>query len=161
RGAITLAGVLTLPLVLGDGSAFPARDLAIFLATAVILISLVTASVGLPILLKGLEMPPETMAEQEESLARQQAATKAIAAVEKAQQALLKEAPATDADIYTHCGDARHRAIQAASGQHRRGRCRPGATAQVGCRRAHAAPGRSAGRAQRDLPHGAASADFR
>ncbi len=102
RGAITLAGVLTLPLVLGDGSAFPARDLAIFLATAVILISLVTASVGLPILLKGLEMPPETMAEQEESLARQQAATKAIAAVEKAQQALLKEAPATDADIYTH-----------------------------------------------------------
>src|SRR5690606_23005283 len=32
RGAITLAGVLTLPLVLADGTDFPARDLAIFLA---------------------------------------------------------------------------------------------------------------------------------
>ena len=32
RGAITLAGVLTLPLVLNDGTPFPARDLAIFLA---------------------------------------------------------------------------------------------------------------------------------
>lgn len=34
RGAITLAGVLTLPLTMSDGSPFPARDLAIFLARA-------------------------------------------------------------------------------------------------------------------------------
>ena len=32
RGAITLAGVLTLPLVSLDGTPFPARELAIFLA---------------------------------------------------------------------------------------------------------------------------------
>ena len=32
RGAITLAGVMTLPLVLGDGAPFPARDLATLLA---------------------------------------------------------------------------------------------------------------------------------
>jgi len=30
RGTITLAGVLTLPLTMNDGSAFPARDLASF-----------------------------------------------------------------------------------------------------------------------------------
>ncbi|WP_295496804.1 TSUP family transporter [uncultured Ralstonia sp.] len=43
RGAITLAGVLTLPLFLPDGSAFPARDLVIFLAASVILFSLLGA----------------------------------------------------------------------------------------------------------------------
>jgi len=59
RGAITLAGVLTLPLALDDGTPFPARDLAIFLAAGVIIFSLVIASVGLPLLLKGLAMPPE------------------------------------------------------------------------------------------------------
>lgn len=32
RGALTLAGVLTLPLTMNDGSIFPGRDLAIFLA---------------------------------------------------------------------------------------------------------------------------------
>ena len=46
RGAITLAGVLTIPLALADGTPFPARDLAIFLASGVILVSLVAASVG-------------------------------------------------------------------------------------------------------------------
>jgi len=102
RGAITLAGVLTLPLALPDGSPFPARDLAIFLATTVILISLVAASLGLPILLKNLQMPPETVEAREEQQARHEAATKAIAAIEKAQQSLLQQAPAADADIYTH-----------------------------------------------------------
>jgi CPA1 family monovalent cation:H+ antiporter len=102
RGAITLAGVLTLPLALPDGTPFPARDLAVFLATMVILVSLAGASLGLPALLKNLQMPPETMEAQEESLAREQAARQAIAAIEKAQQAMLRKAPAADADIYTH-----------------------------------------------------------
>jgi len=102
RGAITLAGVLTLPLALADGTPFPARDLAVFLATAVILVSLLMASIGLPALLKGLQMPPETIEAREESLARHKAAMQAIAAIEKTQQALLKKAPPEDADIYTH-----------------------------------------------------------
>src|SRR3546814_14732920 len=56
RGAITLAGVLTLPLALGDGSPFTARDLAIFLAMGVIIFSLIVASIGLPLLLNGLQI---------------------------------------------------------------------------------------------------------
>src|SRR3546814_12452414 len=40
-------------LALDDGTAFPARDLAIFLAAGVIIVSLVLASVALPLLLKG------------------------------------------------------------------------------------------------------------
>lgn len=51
RGAVTLAGILTLPLQLPDGSAFPARDLAIFLAAGVIIASLAAASIGLPLLI--------------------------------------------------------------------------------------------------------------
>lgn len=55
RGTITLAGVLTLPLLLPSGAAFPGRDLAIFLAAAVIIISLIAASVCLPLLLKNAQ----------------------------------------------------------------------------------------------------------
>ena len=40
RGAITLAGILTLPLAMNDGTSFPARDLVIFLAAGVIILSL-------------------------------------------------------------------------------------------------------------------------
>lgn len=55
RGAVTLAGVLTLPLLLPTKDIFPARDLAIFLAATVIIISLLIASIGLPLILKGGE----------------------------------------------------------------------------------------------------------
>ncbi|KLN47424.1 sodium:proton antiporter, partial [Providencia rettgeri] len=54
RGAITLAGILTLPLLMPDGSLFPNRDVAIFLAMGVILCSLLIASIALRILTKGL-----------------------------------------------------------------------------------------------------------
>lgn len=96
RGAITLAGVLSLPLLLPDGTPFPARDLAIFLATAVILVTLITASIGLPRLLRGLELPEETTALQEEDLARQHAASAAIAAVEKSRQGAQYDTAETD-----------------------------------------------------------------
>ena len=89
RGAITLAGVMTLPLALPDGAPFPARDLTIFLASTVILISLIAASIGLPRLLGGLQLPAEPAEQQEEDLARREAASAAIAAVERAQVELM------------------------------------------------------------------------
>lgn len=55
RGAITLAGILTLPLFMLDGTAFPARDLAIFIAMGVILLSLIIASVALPLLTRDID----------------------------------------------------------------------------------------------------------
>jgi monovalent cation/hydrogen antiporter len=85
RGTITLAGVLTLPLTVNDGSAFPARDLAIFLAAGVIIVSLVAASFSLPLLLKGLELPPEPSQHEKEDRARIAAAEAAIQAIEQAQ----------------------------------------------------------------------------
>jgi len=109
RGAITLAGVLTLPLTLTDGSAFPARDLAIFLAAGVIILSMGLASIALPMLLKGLEMPPEPSEQAEEDAARIAIAEAAIRAIERQQQDwladgehpdLCAEASAQAIDIY-------------------------------------------------------------
>lgn len=51
RGAITLAGVLSIPLLLPDGTPFPGRYLLVFLATGVILFSLVCGIIILPLLL--------------------------------------------------------------------------------------------------------------
>lgn len=101
KGAITLAGILTLPLTLTDGTAFPARDLAIFLAAGVIIVSLIAASIGLPLLLEDLELP----AEAEEGVydtARVTAAEAAIRAIEQAQHALAEGR--TDADLYAQAG---------------------------------------------------------
>ncbi|MFL6562359.1 MAG: cation:proton antiporter, partial [Bacillus sp. (in: firmicutes)] len=50
RGAVTLAGAFTIPYVLADGGPFPQRSLIIFIAAGVILVTLLAASVFLPIL---------------------------------------------------------------------------------------------------------------
>lgn len=107
RGAITLAGVMTLPLLMPDGTPFPARELAVFLATAVILLSLVMASIGLPQLLKGLELPEESAGQLEEDRARHDAAAAAIAAIKDARYNLLNQT--ADTDIHT---DAAARMIE-------------------------------------------------
>jgi Na+/H+ antiporter len=95
-----LAGVLTLPLVLPDGSPFPARALTIFLACSVILISLLTASIALPRLLAGMTFPAEPEEQQEEDLARREAANAAITAIEKTQIALMESEACIDPDVY-------------------------------------------------------------
>ncbi len=86
RGAITLAGILTLPFFVQDGSLLPARNLAIFLATGVIIVSLVVASIALPTLLKGVELPPEDHAHTVADRARKAAALAAIRELENTQR---------------------------------------------------------------------------
>lgn len=98
RGAITLAGALILPLTLADGAPFPARDLAIFLASSVIIGSLLGASVFLPLLLKGFRAPDEVGADAAESAARDAAAEAAMAAIEKAQHDM--SAGKSDPEVY-------------------------------------------------------------
>jgi CPA1 family monovalent cation:H+ antiporter len=103
RGAITMAGVLTLPLTLPGGAPFPGRDLAIFYASAVIIVSLLVASIGLPRVLRGLEVPEESSEEAEEDHARHDAAISAIAAIEKAAHAHLDKEH--DADVHASAVD--------------------------------------------------------
>jgi CPA1 family monovalent cation:H+ antiporter len=84
RGALTMAGVMTLPLALPDGAPFPARHVAIFLASSVIVVSLLLASAALPALLRDLRMPAEPEAKCNEDDARHAATLAAIEALEKA-----------------------------------------------------------------------------
>ncbi len=100
RGAITLAAALTLPLTLSDGAPFPSRDLVILLASGVILTSLVIASVGLPVLLRGLRLPADEAAVGQRDRARIVTAKAAIAEIERAQHDLAA-ADGDGADRYT------------------------------------------------------------
>ncbi|WP_370931640.1 Na+/H+ antiporter [Bartonella sp. DGB1] len=87
RGTITLAGVLTLPFVLNDGLPLADRDLIIFLAAGVIILSLIVATFALPILLANSNFTIEGSNEaQLEQAARIAATEAAILAVEKSVQ---------------------------------------------------------------------------
>lgn len=52
RGIVTMAGVLSIPFFLDNGEVFPERSLILFLTAGVILFTLVSATVFLPILSK-------------------------------------------------------------------------------------------------------------
>lgn len=71
RGAVTLAGVMSLPLLLNSGEAFPERDLLILIAAGVILLSLLVASAALPRILPLL--PQDNAALHEHELNRHRA----------------------------------------------------------------------------------------
>lgn len=95
KGAVTFAGILTLPVAMPDGSSFPVRDLAIFLAMGVILLSLVMASIALPVLAHRFQFAQDLPASDHEADARKAAAEAAIRSIEKARD----QAPDRDADI--------------------------------------------------------------
>jgi CPA1 family monovalent cation:H+ antiporter len=84
RGAVTLAGALSLPLMLNSEQAFPGRDLIIFLATGTILCTLVIGSIGLPLVLKRMPLPGEPPQLREERAARLAACRAAIAQLAEA-----------------------------------------------------------------------------
>jgi len=62
RGAVTMAGVLSVPLVTDSGEPFPQRALMLFIAAITIILSLVVAIVLLPIVggTKKTQVPPGT-----------------------------------------------------------------------------------------------------
>jgi len=75
RGTITLAAALSIPLFQGEGQPFPARDLVIFLAVSVILVTLLLQGMSLESLICRLGLKADDTQVQEDRLAR-------IAAVE-------------------------------------------------------------------------------
>ncbi|WP_186036041.1 Na+/H+ antiporter [Burkholderia gladioli] len=101
RGAITLAGVLSLPVALGDGTPLAGRDTAIFIASGVILGSLLVAVFGLPLLLRGLRTTPNPHA-HEERAARAAAAQAAIRAIDATHDTLAETLDEADA---ARCAD--------------------------------------------------------
>lgn len=82
RGAVTLAGVMSVPLLIAPGASFPERDLLIFIAAGVILLSLISACIALPVLLRGVDKSPDETLQQEVQEARKLTAEAAIHALE-------------------------------------------------------------------------------
>lgn len=78
RGAVTLAGALSIPMVLPSGDAFPARHMLIFLATGVILLTLILGAISLPLILRFMPKHEDTEQQQEERAARLTACKAAI-----------------------------------------------------------------------------------
>lgn len=113
RGAVTLAGVLTLPLALPDGSPFPARNLAILLAALVIMLSLLLASIALPRLLHGLQFPDSGRAEQERALTQDAMLEAALQSIAR-QQA---ESPVSDAGLYARVADSLAQVLRQRAGE--------------------------------------------
>ncbi|MBB2479343.1 Na+/H+ antiporter [Bacillus sp. APMAM] len=83
RGAVTLAGAFSIPYVLADGSPFPDRSLIIFIAAGVILLTLIIASIFLPILAKADGSKYELEKEKMEKAAQIQMKIAAIRAMRK------------------------------------------------------------------------------
>jgi CPA1 family monovalent cation:H+ antiporter len=77
RGAVTLAAALSIPLVAG-GAPFPGRELLIFLASSVIVVTLVVNGLTLPVLIRWFGVKGDGAAEREERAARIAAAQAAI-----------------------------------------------------------------------------------
>ncbi|MEM6162529.1 Na+/H+ antiporter [Erwinia sp. P6884] len=91
RGAITLAGVLSIPLYLSNGDAFPARYELVFLATGVILFSLLVGVIVLPILLRGMPGKDKTAHRHELQMARAVMAGSAIESLYKMEERLTAD----------------------------------------------------------------------
>ena len=109
RGAVTLAGVMSVPMLIG-AEAFPERDLLIFIAAGVILLSLVSACIALPLLLRGIDKSPDDKRRQEVRDAWRKTAEAAIHSLETeevvpqdaAQAALAAELKARIMSEYRH-----------------------------------------------------------
>ncbi|MEI6950711.1 Na+/H+ antiporter [Paraflavisolibacter sp. H34] len=65
RGVVSLATAMALPLTLEDGSAFPQRNIILFLGFVVIFVTLVVQGVSLPLLIRLLGVTPKEDTDQE------------------------------------------------------------------------------------------------
>ncbi|MBC3337809.1 MULTISPECIES: Na+/H+ antiporter [Pseudomonas] len=101
RGAVTLAGVMSVPLLFAPGQAFPERDLLIFIAAGVILLSLVAACIALPLLLRGIEKSPDDKRRGEVRDAWKKTAEAAIHALEAEEAADVAPLDAAQAALAT------------------------------------------------------------
>ncbi|MGV3765964.1 MAG: Na+/H+ antiporter [Chitinophagaceae bacterium] len=58
RGVVSLAAALSIPVSLDDGTAFPQRNLILYITFVVILLTLVVQGLTLPTLIKKMKLPP-------------------------------------------------------------------------------------------------------
>ncbi len=84
RGVVSLAAAFALPLALADGRPFPGRDYILFVAFAVILVTLLLQGLTLPLLIRKLGVPRDGETDEEERRARLEANKAALEWIDKA-----------------------------------------------------------------------------
>lgn len=87
RGGVSLAAALAIPLTIEGGAPFPGRDIIIFLASCVILATLVLQGLTLPLLIKLVGLEDDGAAGTEEAKARIRAAEAALVRLEELAEA--------------------------------------------------------------------------
>jgi CPA1 family monovalent cation:H+ antiporter len=102
RGVIALAAAIALPPTLADGSPFPQRNLIIFLAFSVILVTLVLQGLTLPPLVRLLGLGGTPGRNIEEETARQKMVESALAYIEVSRTQDENEFDALYNDIIGH-----------------------------------------------------------
>lgn len=100
RGAITLAAALALPLTIDGGSAFPHRNLIVFLAFSVIVATLVVQGLTLPALVRAVDLPTDPLEQEEEALAWVRASEAGLTRLEE-----LSEEPWVDPSVVARLRD--------------------------------------------------------
>jgi len=120
RGTVTLAGALSIPLFLPDGSPFPGRDIVIFLAFGVIAVTLLLQGTTLEALIRRLGLREDGAQAQEEHLARTAAVEAGLQAL-RAEEGAAAAAPDQSAALRQVLSEYEHRlATLTAEGESRR-----------------------------------------
>ncbi|MFI5304183.1 MAG: Na+/H+ antiporter [Nitrospiria bacterium] len=83
RGSVTLAAALSLPVATMGGLPFPGRDLLVFLASSVIILTMIINGLSLPFLLRWLKIFGDGITEKEELEARIAVARAAILRIQQ------------------------------------------------------------------------------
>ena len=102
RGVIALAAAIALPQTLADGSPFPQRNLIIFLAFSVILVTLVGQGLTLPWLVRILRASDPPGPNLEEEAARREVLQAALAHLEDSRKKAENEFDAIYEDLAGH-----------------------------------------------------------
>jgi monovalent cation/hydrogen antiporter len=92
RGVLALAAAISVPEVLGSGEPFEVRNLIVFLAFCVILMTLVLQGLTLPAVIRGLRLGGATGMDREEIEARRLVLKSAIRYLEESRKSGGKEA---------------------------------------------------------------------
>ncbi|MGP1930535.1 MAG: Na+/H+ antiporter [Arsenophonus sp. ET-YP4-MAG3] len=117
RGAITLAGVLSIPLFLSNGIPFPARYQLVFIAASVIMLSIFIGVLALPILLYNFKVCDKLTNINEIRTAKAAMAEVAIISINKMEERLSSDVQESiDPEIISEIasrvtGYLRHRTI--------------------------------------------------
>lgn len=122
RGAVTLAGAFSIPMLLDNGEPFPERSLVIFLAAVVILMSLLAASIVLPLIAKrkGVEDETQLVAmERAGQIKMMQAAIHAVHQAATADNEAESGAVLADYDRWIRFSEANAQALRGSRRQRR------------------------------------------